>query len=104
MDDRAVVIRFGDHADDFCKDRVMAAHSCEALPIPAVIERGAADDASTGHHAGSDRGALGSRTAPQGKAVLTLPSTDGKAGYVGYGHRGASCRRRTMPRAGPRWG
>jgi hygromycin-B 4-O-kinase len=43
LDGRGVVIRFGDHVEDFRKDRVMAAHSCAALPIPAVIEIGAAD-------------------------------------------------------------
>jgi hygromycin-B 4-O-kinase len=44
LDGRRVVIRFGDHVEDFGKDRVMAAHGCAALPIPAVIEIGAADD------------------------------------------------------------
>jgi hygromycin-B 4-O-kinase len=44
LDGRDVVIRFGDHVEDFRKDQVMAAHSSAALPIPAVIEIGAAGD------------------------------------------------------------
>ena len=52
LDGREVVIRFGDHVEDFCKDQVMAAHSRAALPIPAVIEIGAAGD---GYFAVSER-------------------------------------------------
>jgi hygromycin-B 4-O-kinase len=44
LDGRPVVIRFGEHVADFRKDQVMAAHSCAALPIPAVSDVGAADD------------------------------------------------------------
>lgn len=44
LDGRDVVIRFGDHVEDFRKDQVMAAHSSAALPIPAVIEIGTAGD------------------------------------------------------------
>jgi hypothetical protein len=32
---------------------------------------------------------------------LTLPSPDGKAVCIGFGHRGALCRWTTMPCAGP---
>ena len=52
LDGRDVVIRFGDHVEDFRKDQVMAAHSSAALPIPAVIETGAAGD---GYFAVSER-------------------------------------------------
>ena len=38
LDGREAVIRFGDHVEDFRKDQVMAAYSCAALPIPAVID------------------------------------------------------------------
>jgi hygromycin-B 4-O-kinase len=44
LDGRDAVIRFGDHAEDFRKDQVMAAHTSAALPIPGVIEIGAAGD------------------------------------------------------------
>jgi hygromycin-B 4-O-kinase len=44
LDGRAVVIRFGDHVEDFRKDQVMAAHSSQTLPIPLVLEIGAAGD------------------------------------------------------------
>ena len=52
LDGRESVIRFGDYAEDFLKDRVMAAHSHAALPIPAVVEIGAAGD---GYFAVSER-------------------------------------------------
>jgi hygromycin-B 4-O-kinase len=52
LDGREAVIRFGDHVEDFRKDQVMAAHSCAALPIPAVIEIGAAGN---GYFAVSER-------------------------------------------------
>jgi len=55
LDGRAAVIRFGDHVEDFRKDEVMAAHSCAAMPVPAIIEIGPADD---GYFAVSER-ALG---------------------------------------------
>ena len=44
LDGHAAVIRFGQHVEDFRKDQVMAAHSCAALPVPAVLEIGSADD------------------------------------------------------------
>jgi len=44
LDGRPVVIRFGDHVEDFCKDQMMAGHSRRGLPIPAVAEIGATDD------------------------------------------------------------
>jgi hygromycin-B 4-O-kinase len=44
LDGREAVIRFGDHVEDFCKDQVMAMHSCAALPVPEVLEIGAAGD------------------------------------------------------------
>ena len=44
LDGRAVVIRFGDHVEDFRKDQVMAEHSSQVLPIPLVSEIGAAGD------------------------------------------------------------
>jgi hygromycin-B 4-O-kinase len=44
LDGRDAVIRFGDHVEDFRKDQVMAAHSSAALPVPPVIEIGAAGD------------------------------------------------------------
>jgi hygromycin-B 4-O-kinase len=52
LDGREAVIRFGDYVEDFHKDRVMAAHNRAALPIPAVIEIGAAGD---GYFAVSER-------------------------------------------------
>ena len=42
LDGREAVIRFGDHAGDFLKDQAMAAHSSAALPVPSVLEAGAA--------------------------------------------------------------
>ena len=42
LDGREAVIRFGDHAGDFLKDQAMAAHSSAALPVPSVLEVGAA--------------------------------------------------------------
>jgi hygromycin-B 4-O-kinase len=45
LEGREAVIRFGDHVEDFRKDQVMAGRSRAALPIPAVIEIGAAGDA-----------------------------------------------------------
>jgi hygromycin-B 4-O-kinase len=44
LDGREAVIRFGDYVEDFRKDQVMAAHNRAALPIPAIIEIGAAGD------------------------------------------------------------
>lgn len=44
LDGREAVIRFGHHVEDFRKDQAMAAHASQALPIPAVIEIGAAAD------------------------------------------------------------
>src|ERR1700757_4810367 len=44
LDGREAVIRFGDHVEDFRKDQVMAAYTCRALPIPAVVEIGTAGD------------------------------------------------------------
>jgi Phosphotransferase enzyme family len=52
LDGRKAVIRFGDHVEDFGKDRVMAAYSCAALLVPAVIEIGPAGD---GYFAVSER-------------------------------------------------
>lgn len=42
LDGRGVVVRFGAHGEDFAKDRRMAAHSSERLPIPAVLDIGEA--------------------------------------------------------------
>jgi hygromycin-B 4-O-kinase len=42
LDGREAVIRFGDHVEDFLKDQAMAAHSSAALPVPSVLEIGAA--------------------------------------------------------------
>jgi hygromycin-B 4-O-kinase len=44
LDGHEAVIRLGQHVEDFRKDQVMAAHSCAALPVPAVLEIGSADD------------------------------------------------------------
>jgi chloramphenicol 3-O-phosphotransferase len=52
LDGREMVIRFGEHIEDFRKDQVMAAYRRAALPIPAVIEIGAAGD---GYFAVSER-------------------------------------------------
>jgi hypothetical protein len=41
-----------------------------------------------------------SSCAQEGKALLMLPSTAGKAGKVGYGRRAVPCGWRTMPGAG----
>ena len=42
LDGRDVVVRFGPYREDFEKDRVMAGHARAALPIPEVLEVGAA--------------------------------------------------------------
>jgi hygromycin-B 4-O-kinase len=52
LDGREAVVRFGDYVEDFRKDQVMAGYSRAALPIPAVIEVGAAHD---GYFAVSER-------------------------------------------------
>ena len=52
LDGRDVVVRFGAHGEDFAKDRRMAAHSSESLPIPAVLDIGEAPD---GYFAVSER-------------------------------------------------
>jgi hygromycin-B 4-O-kinase len=52
LDGKEAVIRFGGYVEDFRKDQVMTAHSCATLPIPAVIEIGAASD---GYFAVSER-------------------------------------------------
>ena len=52
LDGREAVIRFGGYAEDFRKDQVMAAHGSAAMPVPAVIEIGAAGD---GYFAVSER-------------------------------------------------
>jgi hygromycin-B 4-O-kinase len=52
LDGREAVVRFGPYVEDFRKDQAMAAHDYMALPIPAVIEIGAADD---GYFAVSER-------------------------------------------------
>ncbi len=39
-----LVVRFGQHVDDFRKDRLAAAFRTPALPIPAVLAIGAAFD------------------------------------------------------------
>jgi hygromycin-B 4-O-kinase len=44
LDGREAVIRFGHHAEDFRKDQAMAAHNSAALPVPSVLEIGAAGD------------------------------------------------------------
>ena len=72
----------------------MAACGCASLAL-------AADVAVTVAVNDSQIGDLGSLTVPRGKAVLTLPSADGKAVCIGFGHRGALCRWTTIPCAGP---
>jgi hygromycin-B 4-O-kinase len=70
LDGREVVIRFGLYADDFRKDQVMAAHSSAALPVPSVLEIGAAGD---GYFAVSERahgGLLDGLDGPGMRAVL----------------------------------
>jgi len=52
LDGREAVIRFGHHVEDFRKDQVMAAHSSASLPVPSVLEIGAAGD---GYFAVSER-------------------------------------------------
>jgi aminoglycoside phosphotransferase (APT) family kinase protein len=52
LDRGDLVIRLGDHVEDFRKDQVMAAHGSAALPVPAVVENGAAGD---GYFAVSER-------------------------------------------------
>ena len=37
---RDLVARFGDHVDDFEKDRAAFAFSCAGLPVPEVLEIG----------------------------------------------------------------
>ena len=49
LDGQPAVIRFGHYADDFRKDQAMAAHSCPALPVPAVTEIGRCRYANTVH-------------------------------------------------------
>jgi hypothetical protein len=43
-DGRELVVRFGRHVDDFAKDRMAAAWSRSALPVPAVLDIGLAQD------------------------------------------------------------
>ena len=43
LDGQPAVVRFGHYVDDFRKDQAMAAHSCPALPVPAVTEIGRAE-------------------------------------------------------------
>jgi hygromycin-B 4-O-kinase len=52
LDGHEVVIRFGDHVEDFRKDQVMAARASARLPIPPILEIGPAGD---GHFAVSER-------------------------------------------------
>ena len=52
LDGQDAVIRFGQHAEDFFKDRDMAAYSSADLPIPAVREIGLA---ARGYFAVSER-------------------------------------------------
>jgi hygromycin-B 4-O-kinase len=52
LDGRDVVVRFGAHGEDFAKDRHMAAHCSEQLPIPAVLDIG---EAPGGYFAVSER-------------------------------------------------
>ena len=40
LDGRDVVVRFGAHGEDYAKDRRMAGHCSDLLPIPAVLEMG----------------------------------------------------------------
>jgi hygromycin-B 4-O-kinase len=49
---RDYVIRFGEHREDFCKDRLAARYAGPALPIPRVVELG---QAFGGHYAVSER-------------------------------------------------
>jgi hygromycin-B 4-O-kinase len=42
LDGRELVARFGAYGEDFVKDRAMARHSSDELPIPAVVELGEA--------------------------------------------------------------
>lgn len=70
LDGREAVIRFGDYPEDFGKDQVMAAHTSAALPIPAVIEIGSAND---GYFVVSERAhgePLNSLDGPGMRAVL----------------------------------
>lgn len=92
LDGREAVIRFGDHVEDFRKDQVMAARSCAALPVPAVVEIGAA---GYGYFAVSERahGELldaldgdGMRAALPGLlAALDALRDVGTSGTEGYG-------------------
>jgi hygromycin-B 4-O-kinase len=92
LDGREAVIRFGQHAGDFRKDQVMASHSCAALPVPQIIEIGAAGG---GYFAVSERAfgegieALdghGMRAALPGLlAVLDAVREIDVAGTSGYG-------------------
>ena len=52
LDGREVVVRFGAYAEDFAKDRIMAAFSSPRLPIPETIELG---EAKGGFFAVSER-------------------------------------------------
>lgn len=82
------------HVEDFHKDQVMAAHSSAALPVPAVIEIGGADD---GYFAVCERAAgqlLDRLDEPGMRAVIPglLAALDairqiGGSGSWGYGIR-----------------
>jgi hypothetical protein len=50
--ERDLVVRFGQHVDDFLKDRLAAAYAAPGLPIPQVLTIGPAFD---GHYAISTR-------------------------------------------------
>jgi hygromycin-B 4-O-kinase len=92
LDGREAVIRFGQHVEDFRKDQAMAAYSCPALPVPAVLEIGAAGD---GYFAVSERAygdlldgldGLGMRTALPGLlASLDALRAIDVSGTHGYG-------------------
>jgi hygromycin-B 4-O-kinase len=92
LDGQEAVIRFGQHAEDFRKDQVMAAHNSVALPIPQIIEIGTA---GSGYFAVSARAfgqaldrldSLGLRAAlPALLAVLDALREIDIAGTSGYG-------------------
>ncbi len=94
------VIRFGEHREDFCKDRLAARHAGSALPIPQVLEIGEAFGAT---YAISDRvfgGHIDEVDEKQMRALLPslfaaldamrLADLSGTTGYGGWGADGVA--------------
>ena len=96
--DRAYVVRFGAHLEDFAKDRLAAGFRAPALPVPAVLAVG---EAFGGYYAISERlygayidGASGAQMRALLPALfaaldaMRLVDLTGTTGYGGWGADG----------------